>query len=128
MVKWSDKSVNINLNLNSQKIKFSDGNIKPEGFRATQKLSRKSSDGTKEAEEFDKMERVRKSDPDALTILTWWARRREWLQGADLGPFKKTEKLPEECGGCYWTNDRDQELTADSILVDNPYFILDTQG
>ena len=71
---------------------------------------------------------MRKSDPDALTILTWWARRRTWVKGEELGPYKKTVKLPEQCGGCYWTNDRDQEFTADSLLVDNPYYILEVEG
>ena len=102
----------------------------PKGFRATQheKLAIRAGDAETQAKKFEEIESVRKSDPDALTILTWWARRKSWVQGEKLGPYKRTEKLPEQCGGCYWTNDRDQEFTADSIVIDNTRFITSNAG
>ena len=35
----------------------------------------------------------------------------------------KTEILPEQCGGCYWTNDRSLEKNVNAILVDNIRYI-----
>jgi len=97
----------------------------PKGFRADryEKLNERAGDGSRQAEAFAQIEQERKADSEAITILAWWARRNTWTQGPELGPFKQTEKLPEQCGGCYWTNDRDQEQTVDSIVMDNTRFI-----
>ena len=102
----------------------------PKGFRSAryEVLNNKAGDGARQAEAFEKIEAQRKSDPDAITILAWWARRNTWTQGPELGPYKKTEKLPEQCGGGYWTNDRDQESTANSIVMDNTRFITSSEG
>ena len=35
----------------------------------------------------------------------------------------KTEILPDQCGGCYWTNDRSLEKNVNAILVDNIRYI-----
>ena len=82
------------------------------------KRASQNNDGKAEAVLFAKMEKKRTLDKDSITILNWWDRRKDWVQGDFLGPFQKTEKLPDQCGGCYFTNDRSQEKTADALLVD----------
>merc|ERR1712021_148122 len=82
------------------------------------KRASQNNDGKAESVLFAKMEKQRSLDKDSITILNWWDRRKDWVQGDFLGPFQKTEKLPDQCGGCYFTNDRSQEKTADALLVD----------
>lgn len=57
----------------------------------------------------------RKED-DPTTILQWWTT-----------PSYKDRilmrKLPESCGGCWVTNDRKREKTAEALLIDNTRYI-----
>ena len=47
-----------------------------------------------------------------------------WGKGNSVNtPPVKTEILPDQCGGCYWTNDRSVEKNVDAILVDNIRYI-----
>ena len=38
-------------------------------------------------------------------------------------PPLKNEILPEQCGGCYWTNDRSLEKDVNALLIDNIRYI-----
>ena len=60
-------------------------------------------------QKFELMEKKRREDADAITILEWWSK------GNTIGaPPNKTEQLPRQCGSCYWVI---CELTYTKLVV-----------
>lgn len=69
---------------------------------------------------YDTADAERREDPDQVTILTWWAEdpaRHPWMTKSNSG-----------CGGCYFTNNRDLEKSADALLIDNTRFLTVARG
>ena len=71
------------------------------------------------------MKNKRKKEIDPITILQWWSRKQNlvWLGGDNDGPPNEMIRLPASCGGCYWTNDRREEKTANALIIDNMYYL-----
>ena len=59
-------------------------------------------------ERYDMMSNHFNREKGKTTLLQWW--------NFDV-PF--LERLPTKCGGCWTTNNRQQEFSADGILFDN---------
>ena len=53
-------------------------------------------------------ERDEREDEEKITILAYWS---------FVDPY--IEQLTENCGGCWYTNDRNFEKMADAIVFDN---------
>ena len=69
---------------------------------------------------YDTTDEKRKNDSEAITILYWWAEdpaAQPWMRHTN-----------GECGGCYFTNDRDLEKSVDSIIFDNTRFLKIQRG
>lgn len=64
-------------------------------------------------------------ETEPITILQWWSKKHNhvWVGGDFDGPPKEMTRLPTSCGGCYWTNDRHEEKTANALLIDNMYYL-----
>lgn len=50
----------------------------------------------------------RENKNNRTVILQWWNFERPFL-----------EKMPEKCGGCWTSNDRHKQFSADAIMFDN---------
>ena len=54
-------------------------------------------------------------------MLYWWAEdpsREPWMR----------KSSPTRCGGCYFTNNRDFEKTADAVIFDNTRYLTILRG
>ena len=64
---------------------------------------------------FDDNNKKREKDDDSVVILQWWS------DNPEQHPYMS--KSSNSCGGCYFTNDRSFEKTADALLIDNTRFL-----
>ena len=82
-------------------------------------------DAEKAHKQFQAMTRERDKETEPITILQWWAKKQNhlWVVGNNDGPPKEMRRLPASCGGCYWTNDRREEKTANALIIDNMYYL-----
>ena len=69
---------------------------------------------------FDQNNKKREEDEDSVVILQWWA------ENPEVHPYMS--KSSPTCGGCYFTNDRTLEKTADALLIDNTRFLTHKDG
>jgi len=69
---------------------------------------------------FDDNNAKRLEDDENVVILQWWS------DNPEQHPYMS--KSSNSCGGCYFTNDRSMEKTADGLLIDNTRFLSQKSG
>jgi len=80
-------------------------NWRTERKQVSEKQARKNQENM---ERFKKSYKTLKNEKESTTILEFWNFEKPFLN-----------KIPEKCGGCWLTNDRNFEYEADGIMFDN---------